>query len=183
MFERFVQIQQGGIPWHLLLRGSLIDILGRERATWSPPNFRFAPDLILPAFRGDKQRELFIAVDISGSIDLPLLNRFASNLEAAAARATSVVVVTFDAVVREVIETRSPKTVLQQLKFQSGAHSYTSALDVFALAATRKPQAIVVYTDGALHIPKEPVRNTFWVVPEQGPTMDWGRTIHMRHSW
>jgi len=183
MYERFVQIQQGGIPWHLLLRGNLIDILGRERATWSPPNFRFSPHLILPSFRGDKQRELFIAVDVSGSIDPALLNRFASNLEAAATRATNVVVVSFDAVVREIVETRSPKTVLQQLKFQSGAHSYTSALDVFAIAATRRPQAIVVYTDGALTIPKEPVRNTFWVVPEHGPTMDWGRTIHMRHSW
>lgn len=183
VFERFVQIQQGGIPWHLLLRGSLIDILGRERATWSPPNFRFSPHLILPSYRGDKQRELFIAVDISGSIDRVLLNRFASNLEAAAARATKVVVVTFDAVVREVIETKSPRTVLQQLKFQSGAHSYTSAIDVFALAAARKPQAIVVYTDGILDIPKEPAHNTFWVVPEQGPTMPWGRTIHMRHSW
>jgi predicted metal-dependent peptidase len=183
MYERFVQIQQGRIPWHLLLRGSLVDILGRERASWSPPNFRFSPDLILPAFRGDKQRELIIPVDVSGSIDPVLLNRFASNLEAAATRATNVIVVTFDAVIREIVETRSPKTVLQQLKFQSGAHSYTSALDVFAFAATRNPQAIVVYTDGHLRIPKEPVRNTFWVIPEHGPTMDWGRTIHMQQSW
>lgn len=181
--QRFTQIQQGGIPWGRILQGRIVEGLGRETASWTPPSFRLGPTLPMPSSRSSRKRELVLAIDVSASIDAVLLNIFASNVVPAACRARKVTIITFDAVIREVIETTNPGEILRLLKFTTGAHSHTSTVPVFEMIEERQPDSAAFLTDGIVQLPTKPWHETIWVIPEGGPTMSWGRTVHMQLSW
>jgi uncharacterized protein with von Willebrand factor type A (vWA) domain len=104
--------------------------------------------IILPQTRTVKERILLLGVDISASVTDELIKIFISNVEAAAQRATEIVVVTFDAVVREEYRTKRPRDIFKNVKFKAGHHSHTSAMGLFEIAKTTNPSAICILTDG-----------------------------------
>jgi predicted metal-dependent peptidase len=184
VLRRIEKLRRGTIPWGNLLQGNLIGDMGKSRATWSPPNFRYYPHAVTPSVRGQWEKELFIAVDISASVDDGLLQLFANNITGAAARAQRTTVVTFDAVIREQIETRDPGSVLRKLQFKMGAHGHTSVLDVFRLVDQINPSGIVVLTDGYLEYPEKAYPRTNWILPAKNfGNPPWGRKYHMEQAW
>lgn len=180
--DRMQKIMKPTLPWGSLVRGQLSNDLGWDEATYCPPKMKYYP-IILPQTRTVKERILLLGVDISASVTDELIKIFISNVESAAHRATEIVVVTFDAVVRDEYRTKRPRDIFANVKFKSGAHSHTSAMGLFEIAKKVKPSAICILTDGHIRIPETPVRNTTFVIPEGGNVLGWGRTFVMEHPW
>jgi predicted metal-dependent peptidase len=182
VITRMDKIMKASMPWGSLLRGSLADSLGWDDVTYAPPKMKYYP-IILPQTRQLKERTLLLGIDVSASVTQELIKIFISNVQSAAARATKTVIVTFDQVVREHYETTRPRDIFSHVKFNSGAHSYTSAMGVFEIADKVKPSAICVLTDGYIDHPEKPYKNTIFVIPEGGNRLPWGRTYTMEHPW
>jgi predicted metal-dependent peptidase len=181
--SRMQELTKGTLPWQLLLRGDLISQMGQDHATYARPNRRYYPRIILPTFRSYKERVLLVGVDVSASVGDGLLREFIANVTPAAARAEETVIVSFDAVVREKVRTRHPATALRSVKFLQGMHGGTSTKDLFDVVDRVNPTAVVILTDGWIHIPETPYPRTLWVLPENGREQPWGRNYKMRVSW
>lgn len=182
VITRMDKIMKASMPWGSLLRGSLADSLGWDEVTYAPPKMKYYP-IILPQTRQLKERVLLLGIDVSASVTQELIKIFISNVQSAAARATKTIIVTFDQVVREQYETTRPRDIFSHIKFNSGAHSYTSAMGVFEIADKVKPSAICVLTDGYIEHPEKPYKNTIFVIPEGGNRLPWGRVYTMEHPW
>jgi len=182
VITRMDKIMKASMPWGSLLRGSLADSLGWDEATYAPPKMKYYP-IILPQTRQLKERVLLLGVDVSASVTQELIRIFIANVQSAAARATKTIIVTFDQVVREQYETTRPRDIFSHVKFNSDAHSYTSAMGVFEIADKVKPSAICILTDGYIEHPDKPYKNTVFVIPEGGNRLPWGRVYTMEHPW
>lgn len=181
--DRLAQIKRGRIPWGRLLRGAVLDSLGADQPSWARPNRRYAPHVFLPTMVAVREQVLILLVDVSASVGKELLNVFASNVTPAASRASKTIVITFDQVVREIIVTRHPKDAIRQLKFSTGAHYSTSAVEAFAEGRRRGGTAFACLTDGYIHLPPKPVPNTVFAIPQNGKKQPWGRNYTMDFSW
>ena len=187
--SRLEEIKKGDIPFGRLLRGRLQAMLGHDNVCWTRPKknmmwahaMRGFPVTVAPSYLANKERNLLILVDVSASVSQEWVNKFASNIENAARRATNITIASFDSTVREVFHTTRPKEVLMNIKLMQGAHGYTSAVDAFALAEemTPAPSAIVCFTDGYIYLPEKEYPQTLWVHPSEtyGGTVpaSWGR--------
>ena len=180
--SRMDKVLRPTLPWGSLIRGGLSTDLGWDEATYAPPKVKYYP-IILPQTRRVKERTLLLGIDVSASVTDELIRIFITNVQAAAHRATKTVIVTFDQVVREVYETTQPRHIFDHVKFNSGAHSYTSALGVFENADRVRPSAICVLTDGYIELPEKPYRKTTFVIPTGGRTPPWGTTYVMEYPW
>jgi len=181
--SRLNEVLKGTIPWGKLLRGDLIDAVTQQFATWSPPKRKYYPTLIMPSYRSTRERKLLLAVDVSASVGQDLMKEFISNTMPAAARAKETIVVTFDQVIREVVKTSRPKSILTDVKFLSGAHSYTDVRPVFDLVEEHRPSAVAILTDGYLTYPDKPYPSTLWAIPKDKGRPPWGKTYVMESSW
>lgn len=181
--SRLVELSQPHVPWQRLFRSSLVASMGHDMVVWTRPNRKYLPDILLPTSASMMEETLVILVDISASVGKRLLNIFATEIVPAARRARETYVITFDAVIREEIRTRRPKQILKELKFSTGAHSGTSVRGCFERIDQIRPSGIACLTDGYIWLPDKPYPNTHWVVPENGPTLPWGNTYHMKTSW
>lgn len=181
--SRLSDVLRGTIPWGKLLRGDLIDAVTQQFATWSPPKRKYYPTLIMPSYRSTRERKLLLAVDVSASVGQDLMKEFISNTMPAAARAKETVVVTFDQAIREVIKTSRPRSILTDVKFLSGAHSYTDVRPVFDLVEEHRPSAVAILTDGYLAYPDKAYPSTLWAIPKNGARPPWGKTYSMESSW
>lgn len=180
--SRMDKIMRPTLPWGTLLRGSISNDLGWDDASYCPPKMKYYP-IILPQTKSTKERVLVLLIDISASVTDALIRIFISNVQAAAFRATKTVIVTFDAIVREHYETKKPRDIFTKVKFMSGAHSHTSAVDAFKIAKEANPSAVCCLTDGYIDLPDFKMKNTTFVIPEGGQPQPWGRTFVMEHPW
>lgn len=181
--SRLSDVLKGTIPWGKLLRGDLIDAVTQQFATWSPPKRKYYPTLIMPSYRSTRERKLLLAVDVSASVGQDLMKEFISNTMPAAARAKETVVVTFDQVIREVHKTSRPRSILSDVKFVSGSHSYTDVRPIFDLVEEERPSAVAILTDAYLSYPDKPYHSTLWAVPKDKGRPPWGKTYVMESSW
>lgn len=180
--SRMDKILRPTLPWGSLLRGTLSQDLGFDEMTYCPPKMRYYP-IILPQLRSTKERTLVILVDVSASVTQELINIFITNVQAAAHRATKTVIVTFDQIVREHYEVKHPRYIFSKVKFMSGAHSYTSAVDAFRIAKEAKPSSVACLTDGHIELPDYVVPHTTFIIPEGGKQQPWGKHYIMEHPW
>jgi predicted metal-dependent peptidase len=181
--SRLSEVLKGTIPWGKLLRGDLIDAITQQFATWSPPKRKYYPTLIMPSYRSTRERKLLLGIDVSASVGQDLMKVFISNVMPAAARAKETIIVTFDQVIRETVITNRPASVLNSVKFLSGAHSYTDVRPVFDLVEQHRPSAVAILTDAYLCYPDKPHHSTLWAVPKTGGAPPWGKTYRMETSW
>jgi len=180
--SRILELQQDNTPWGRLLVGDIISDFGFDSPTYSPPNRRYLPVTILPAYRSMRVKLLVIAVDVSGSVSMKLLNRFGSALHGAVARADEVILLSFDSCVRTEQKIRSASQI-SGIRLDSGAHSHTSTVDVFNRIQQLDPSAYTILTDLFVEFPDQPFHKTIWVTPEQAPQAPWGRQHRMRNAW
>lgn len=181
--KRLDEVLKGKLPWGRLLKGRILGALGTEVATFAPPRRKYYPKLILPQYRSRKEKIVMIIVDVSASVGEHLMKVFISNVVPAASRAETIYVVTFDCQVREVIKTRRPGTLLKQVQFLSGSHTYTSTVGVFKLVDEIKPTAFTILTDGFVELPKKKYPDTLWILPRGGSVPPWGKHYIMDISW
>lgn len=183
IWERLLELKRCEVPWHVLLQGRLAASLGNEIASWVPPNRRWFPQIAMPSRRGAQEDELLLGVDISGSITDDMLARFRAIILPAARRAKRTTVITFDAKVREVVTTTKPDTILRDLKFKTGSHSYTDVRGVFEEVDRRRPSATAIITDGFVTYPEKAYPRTHWVLTPTHVVPPWGLAYKLRDSW
>lgn len=182
VISRMDKIMKPTLPWGSLLRGDISSDLGWDEVSYAPPKMKYYP-IILPQTRQLKERVLVILVDVSASCTDELIRIFITNVQAAAFRATKIVIVTFDQIVREHYVTTRPRDIFTKVKFASGAHSRTSAVEAFEIARKANPSAVVCLTDGYIDLPDFTIRNTTFVIPTGGQKPPWGKTYVMEHPW
>jgi hypothetical protein len=185
-------------PWEQVLRTQLARCLSpRPTLSWSRPSRsylanqgRAGPHRRMPwepGFGGTRTvPRLVLVVDVSGSIDAPLLQRFAREIEAITRRLESALVLVIgDDRVRRVshCEPRHLKPAridLERIEFVGGGGTdFTPLLEE---ADRHRPDLIVVLTDldgPARHRPRAPV---LWAVPEGAAPAKapFGRTLSLR---
>jgi predicted metal-dependent peptidase len=180
---RLEEVLNGKVPWSRLLRGQMIDDMGHRVPSYAPPNKRYFDEITLPSMRSTKEERLVLLIDVSASVGPTLMSVFKSNVMPAAMRAKETIVVTFDAVVREVVRTKHPKKVLDQVKFLTGAHSHTSTVGAFEIVDKFRPKALACLTDGHIELPDKVYPQMNWVIPQNGRPLPWGRNFVMDVSW
>jgi predicted metal-dependent peptidase len=184
MARRLEEITNPKVPWNRLLQGQLMNRLGENGfATYSPPNRRFWPRIVLPTTKDRIESRLLIMIDVSASVGSTLLSIFASEVSRAAVRAKETMVVTFDSHVREVVRTKRPKDLITKLAFKSGHHTHTSSIDAFKIYDEYKPKAAVCLTDAMIMYPDKPYKDMLWVIPDNVTPPPWGRSFVMDVSW
>jgi hypothetical protein len=164
-------------PWEHVLRAQLAHGLTRKPGiSWSRPSRsyianqgRAGPHRRLPWTPGSSSLNpsprLVVIVDVSGSIEDELLNRFAREIEAISRRQEArLVLIVGDEEVRRVSEFMPGRSDLRDISFGGGGGTdFTPLLEE---ADKYKPDVVVVLTDldGPAHIrPRWPV---IWAVPE-----------------
>jgi predicted metal-dependent peptidase len=183
VITRLEKLGRATLPWGQLLRGDISQELGHDIPSYAPPKMRYYP-IILPQILKRKERVLLIAVDVSASVTQKVINVFITNVTSAAARASKVIVVTFDEHLRERYETTRPASILSNLTFNSGVHSRTSALEVFEVADMIKPSAFVILTDLYIDLPSTTLHRPLFVVPTgASQAAPYGRVYVMEDPW
>ncbi len=164
-------------PWEQVLRTQAARALAPKRAlSWSRParsyiarQGRSSPTRRLPWEPGESGSQavprLVLVVDVSGSIDNQLLDRFARELESLTRRlGAGLVLVVGDERVLSVSRFEPGRSSLRELQFNGGGGTdFTPLLEE---ASRHRPDLVVVLTDlqgPALHRPACPV---VWAVPE-----------------
>jgi predicted metal-dependent peptidase len=162
-------IKPVNISWDFVLSrriASCIQIAIEQR--WAPPNRKIAwlyPAVLLPADREVERRHMsvLIAIDSSGSIPPPVLERLVAVAHSIPADRVQVTAVSFDAKVYPVdIWAKEPKV------WGGGGTSF-NAVEVFAKQLNKYPDLVVVLTDGL--VPRPTVLHPdrwFWLITEQG---------------
>lgn len=87
--ERMIQLAKPEVDWRALLRDFVDDACAQDYS-WAKPSRRTLAgeaDFYLPGTVNDGVSRLVVAIDTSGSIDPPLLDRFMAEVEAAATSA------------------------------------------------------------------------------------------------
>ncbi len=181
--SRLDVVLRGKLPWGRLLKGDLVQKFGSDFASFAPPSRKHWPDVILPSLKARMEKILILAIDDSASVGERVHREFVANVMPAAMRAEKTIVITFDQVVREEIHIKNPKSILTQVKFLTGGHSYTSVKGVFEIVDRIKPTAIAVETDGYVELPDKSYPNTLWCIPRNGKPQPWGRNYIMDISW
>jgi hypothetical protein len=180
-------------PWEQLLRTRLAHGLSRRPAiSWSRPSRSYlanqgrgGPHRRLPwepGFSGSQLvPRLALMVDVSGSIDAPLLERFSREVEAITRRQeAALVLVIGDDCVRRVVHYEPGRVQLRGLEFDGGGG--TDFTPLLQEADRHRPDIGIVLTDldGPAHFrPRWPV---IWAVPEahDRALAPFGRKISLR---
>jgi predicted metal-dependent peptidase len=164
-------------PWEQWLRMQLARALSPQRSlSWSRPSRSYLANQgrqgahrrmpFEPGFSPSKRvPQLVLVVDVSGSIDDALMQRFAREIEAITRRLeAALVLVIGDLKVREVLRFEPGRSSLRDIRFDGGGGTdFTPLLEE---AARHRPDTIIVLTDldgPARHVPRCPV---IWAVTE-----------------
>lgn len=180
-------------PWEMVLRRHLARGLTRQPGvSWSRParsylanQGRTRSGRRMPWEPGVTTARtvprLALVVDVSGSIDAPLLARLSSEVAAITRRLEApVVLVIGDDAVRRVDHCAPGAVDLRELVFAGGGG--TDFTPLLAEADTHAPDTIIVLTDldgPARHVPRAPV---LWAVPDTGVPVaaPFGRVLLLR---
>lgn len=182
--ERIVAITNTRMPWDRIIVGDTLEMItSGDHLSWTPPNRRYYPVLPIPKYLSQQTRKLLIPLDVSASVDDKLLSRFRSNILPAAHRATEIIVVCFDQVIRNVVRVTNAADLTKNLRMMQGAHGFTDIRPVFELVDEEKPSCVTVFTDGFLYYPDKKYPKTLWAIPRGGGTPPWGKTYWMDISW
>jgi predicted metal-dependent peptidase len=174
------------VPWHKMLQGRLIGELGHEFATWSPPNKRYFPELVMPSHRSRNEDHLLIAMDVSSSITDEIQAKFRGCIIPASKRAKKITVVTFDEAIRERHTGKNAAKLFAAVQMTTGSHTFTSVIDTFTDVFDEiNPTAAVILTDGLIRLPdfKSKYRKVHWVLPSFGRKQPWGKNYMMHEAW
>ncbi len=164
-------------PWELVLRTQLTHALAQQPAlSWSRParswlanQGRSTSGRRLPWQPGISATRpvprLVVVVDVSGSIDAPLLQRFAGEIEALSRRLeAALVVVAGDESVQQVHQVEPGRSQLRELQCRGGGGTdFTPLLEE---AQRHRPNVIVVLTDLDGPVRFQPRCRVIWAVPD-----------------
>ena len=159
------ELFEPAIAWQDVLR-QFVSRICRDDYTFRRPNRRFAHmGIMLPTLRSEGIGRILIAVDTSGSIDIPMLTSFLTELQSILDTCSPEVmhVLDCDAVVRSHREFRTGDD-LRSTKFRGGGGTRFEPVFEFAADRDLQPDCCIYFTDLMGSFPRqEPPFPTLWL--------------------
>ena len=168
------------LPWNVILQQHM-NVHAKTNYSWKRPNKRF-PDIYLPTLRDEKLRDIFVAVDTSGSLREEELNAFMSEIRYIweMMKPSKITLVSFDTHIRETLVFQEGE-YMESLKLSGGGG--TNAAGVMKFIRDESPVVSIVMTDGEFNEPSYEGVNTdlIWIKigtrafkPKYGRVIEYG---------
>lgn len=166
------------LPWNRLLQKYLTQFTKNDYS-FKKPNRRFFPKFHLPSLYGEKLMDLAVAVDISGSVSDSDFHVFVSEIASILRmmQPEKISLIQFDTEIKSVDEVKNIKE-LMAVKFTG--RGGTAIEPVLEWAAAKKPQLLLVFSDGEFrfHV-TESKSTTLWLIHNNAKfTPPFGKVIH-----
>jgi predicted metal-dependent peptidase len=167
-----------GSTYEKIFADYLIDPISGARRSYMRPNrrqhgrtkdtFRL-PGRVTRPKKSNRLAHLIYALDVSGSINKETAQTFHNSVRTIKEllNPNLLTVIFFDTEIK-LTKTFTDKEPYGEINVQAGGCTCLKA--VYAYAANRKPEAMVIFTDLAVQIPPEPKWHTIWLVPERHMT-------------
>lgn len=168
------------LPWNRILQ-KYMQRMAKTEYSYRKPNRRFFPDHHLPSMYGTALMDIAIAVDTSGSVSDADFNTFVSETHniIKMMKPETVTFVQFDTQIKSVDKIHSVNE-LMGLKFSG--RGGTNVKPVIEWANEKKPQVLLVFTDGEFHMPTEKTKVPFvWLIHNNNQFgAPFGKVIHYK---
>lgn len=167
------------LPWHRILAKYLRQF-DKSDYSFKRPNRRFFPQFHMPSLHGQKLMDLAIAVDISGSVSDHDFKVFVTEVHAILKnmKPEKITLIQFDTQLQHVDEVKSVNELLR-LKFTGRGGTWIEP--VMDWAKEKKPQLLLVFSDGEFSMPAEKPKasEVTWVIHNnKGFAPPFGKVIH-----
>ena len=167
------------LPWNRILQ-KYLNSFAKNDYTWQKPSRRFFPQYHLPSLNGQKLMDLAIAIDISGSVSDHDFSVFVSEIHSILRmmKPEKITVIQFDTQLQHVNEVRNVKE-LMALQFHG--RGGTLIEPVMEWAKEKKPQLLLVFSDGEFNMPEDKPKNSevLWLIHNNDRFKPpFGKTIH-----
>ena len=148
--------------------------------SWKKPNRRFFPQYYMPSLYGMKLMDLTIAVDISGSVSDHDFKVFVSEVHSIfkMMKPNKITLIQFDTQLQHIDQV---KNVNELLKLKFTGRGGTDVHPVLEWAEEKKPQLLMIFSDGEFHMPTEKPKNSevLWLIHNNKAFAGlFGKTIH-----
>ena len=158
-----------------IFKDYLIDPISGAKRSYMRPNrrqhgktrdtFRLPGRVVRPK-KSNRLAHLIYALDVSGSINKETAQTFHDSVRTIKEilNPNLLTVLFFDTEIK-LIKTFTDKEPYNKIEVKAGGCTCLKA--VYKYAETRKPEAMVIFTDLAVTIPPKPKWHTIWLVPER----------------
>lgn len=168
------------IPWNQVLRQYLSPLV-RSRYSMAKPNKRFLPVHVPRLMPEEKQLDIAVAWDMSGSLTDTQSCRFlAETLAITKSFKADLTFLQFDTQIQYEGAIRSPRD-FNSLEYTGRGGTHLQCLVDWA--AKNKPKALLVFTDGHFRIPPKFCCPVIWLIIDN-PRFDcpYGKIVHLEKS-
>ena len=166
------------LPWHRILSRQLSRIV-KSGYSFSKPNRRFFPDMLLPSMHTPGLGHVGVALDMSGSVTDKQSTCFATEVSAMLRRAKpkEISLVQFDTKIQS-INSLTCTSDLNKVTFHGRGGTNIKCVIDWAIKA--KPEVLIIFTDGQFdHYPVKPELPVIWVILNNFSWIaPYGRVIH-----
>lgn len=167
------------LPWNKILQ-KYLNSFAKNDYSFKKPNRRFFPQHYMPSLYGTKLMNLAIAVDISGSVSDHDFTTFISETASILRmmQPDEITVLQFDTKIHHEDKVKNLRE-LEKLTFTG--RGGTCVQCVLEWVKTKKPQLLVVFTDGGFTLPTQKPKNTevLWLIHNNPKWVaPFGKAIH-----
>ena len=156
------------LPWEVILRNLMKDIVPKAKLSWKRRNRRF-PRIHLPSMVPNKQKlgHLIYCIDTSGSVDVEQLNRINSEIKYIHdhLRPKLLTVIQFDHAIEDV-QIFENRDLYKNIKLHGGGGTSYIPIKEYVDKLEKSPDGLIIFTDLFCR-PMQPLNDTsipvFWV--------------------
>lgn len=162
--KRLEKILNPKLPWYTILHNHL-DAWRQDDYSNSRPNKRFMPDFYLPRLRSEGLGQITGAVDVSGSMTQPLLDRIMPEIHYVwnIMQPDKFRLISFDTEIHDDLSFE-PGDTLDDLTLHGGGG--TNVQDIINTLRQDNPELALIFTDGEFYPPDVEGLNThiIWII-------------------
>ena len=174
--ERVGELISPSVPWQQVLRQYMTHI-SHDDFSWTRPNRRFVgKGVYLPSAYSEQMGDIVIAIDVSGSVNIPLLNRFLAEVESILQE------VSFNSL--QVVQCNTRVTCSEQFfpgdeihpQVKGGGGTRFQPVFDWVESWDLIPDVLLYFTDLAIpsqYAPKDPGYPVLWIEPQPARSRRW----------
>jgi len=168
------------VPWKHILHRYLTPLL-KSRYSLAKPNKRFLPAYLPRLMAEQKKIKLAVAWDMSGSLTDTQSCRFLTEtLAITKTFKAELTLLQFDTTISTETRITSPRD-FSKLTYQGRGGTHLDCLVKWA--EQHHPQALLVFTDGYFHMPRQMACPVVWLIIDNPSfTAPYGKVIHLEKS-
>lgn len=142
------------VPWPEVLQDFVTSTFaGRDLSTWRRPSRRWlARDIYMPSTYSECTERITIGIDTSGSIGVPELQRFLSEvkvaIETSNPKIIDIIYWDYDVAAHEIYEGDAVSMFADSTKPKGGGGTRVGAMKEYMIEKAIKPECIIIFTDG-----------------------------------